>query len=146
MSNTKEIRKLIYSLEMISEFSDNVDAVNSSEEFFKIHNRNSAMLLKMSVDRNSDYFVIKVNEYPKLTESEIDEFIKDKQKAGNLILAMGGWIVYLIVLLFKTAKTKGNNLGGTKNKLQAIKSINNSLIYVIKNPGFEELIKEKNAL
>jgi hypothetical protein len=144
MENNKETRKLIYSLEMIGDFSEKIDAINSADEFFKIHNRNKRMLQELTKFRNTDYFAEKVNEYPNISENELDEYIKDNNKSGNLILILGGWIFMLIALIVKTAKTRGNNLGGTKNKLRTIKSINDSIIHVIKHPGFEELIRDKN--
>lgn len=143
MENNKKIRILIYSLEMIRDFSDKHDSLNSVNEFFEIHERNIKMLTELSVSRDTDYYLLKLNEYPVLSDSEIEEYIKEKRKSTNLILALGGWMFMLVALVFSTIKTKGNNLGGTKNKLLRIKDINESLIYVIKNPGFEELIKEK---
>jgi hypothetical protein len=137
------LEKLIYSLNIIGNISDRIDSINSSSEFMNIHNRNIEDLRILAKERNSEYFIEKINEYPKLTLSEIEEFINVKRKNSNMLLFIGGAIFGLIELLYKTAKTKGNNLGGTKNKLKQIKSINESLVYVIKNPGFEELIKSK---
>ncbi len=142
--DAKELKVLIYSLDLVGNFSDRVDSINSSEEFLKIHNRNIDSLVKLSKERFTDYFIMKIKEYPSFTEDELMEYIRQKTKDKSLFSVMGGHLFSLIEILYRTAKTRGNNLGNTKAKLRDIKRINDSLIYVIQNPGFEELIKNKN--
>lgn len=142
--DNKQIRILLYSLEMIGNFSKDVGSIRSGSEFLVMHNRNIESILEFSRIRTSDYFANKVEEYPSFTENELDEYIKEKNSNG-LLLIIGGWLIALFALIYKTAKTGGKNLGATKNKLEVVKSINENLKYVIENPGFEELIKSNNA-
>lgn len=144
MEETKEIRILVYSLELTGNFSERVDSINSSEEFLKIHKRNIDSLINLSKERETDYFILKIAEYPDFSEIELDEFIKARRKDKSLFSVVGGHLTSFIEFVYKTAKTRGNNLGNTENKLKLLKSINESIIYVVQNPGFEELIKNKN--
>jgi hypothetical protein len=144
MEDTKEIRILIYSLELIGNFSEQVESINSSEEFLKIHKRNIDSLINLSKERETDYFKQKVAEYPNFSEIELEEFIKAKRNDKSLFSAIGGHFLSFIELIYKAAKTRGNSLGYTENKLKQLKSINDSIIYVVQNPGFEELIRNKN--
>jgi hypothetical protein len=140
MENNKELKILLYSLDLVGNFSGRVDSINSSEEFFKIHNRNIDSLMKLSKERNTDFFIEKIKQYPSFTENELIEYIRQKRKDKSLFSVLGGHLFTLIELLYKAAKTKGNNLGNTRAKLMDFKRINDSLIYVVQNPGFEELI------
>ena len=144
MENEKEIKILLYSLDLVGNFIKRVDSINSSEEFIIIHNRNIDSLKKLSKERHTDFFIEKIKEYPNFNENEIIEYIKQFKNDKSLFSAVGGHLFSFIELIFRTVKTKGNNLGNTKDKLMDIKRINDSLIYIIQNPGFEELIKNKN--
>lgn len=139
--DAKELKILLYSLELISEFWAKPDAIRSGGEFLEIHNRNTASLTKLSQERSTTYFIDKIKEYPSFTEAELDEFIAQHSKDKSLLSVYFGWLFDLFALIYKTAKTKGNNLGNTKIKLQDVKRINDSVLYVVKNPGFDELIK-----
>lgn len=140
----KAIKRLVYSLQLTAGFAERIDSINSSEEFLIIHNRNINSLKDLSKTRQTDYFLKKVDEYPVIKKIELDEYIKNRKGSMKIMWVIGGWLMVLISLIIGIARTKGNNLGGTKNKLNDIKRINNSLIYVIENPGFEGLIESKN--
>lgn len=144
MQNGKEIKILLYSLDLVGNFLENVDSINSSEEFLIIHNRNIESLKNLSNERRTDYFIEKIKEYPHFSENELIEYIKEFKKDKSLFSALGGHLLSFIELIYQTTKTSGNNLGNTKDKLMDLKRINDSLIYIIQNPGFEELIRNKN--
>lgn len=144
MQNGKEIKILLYSLDLVGNFLENVDSINSSEEFLIIHNRNIESLKNLSNERRTDYFIEKIKEYPHFSENELIEYIKEFKKDKSLFSAVGGHLLSFIELIYQTTKTSGNNLGNTKDKLMDLKRINDSLIYIIQNPGFEELIRNKN--
>lgn len=146
MENNKELKILLNSLDLVGNFSERIDSINSSEEFIKIHNRNIDSLIQLSKERNTNYFIEKIKEYPTIIDYELTEYIKQQRKDISLFSVIGGHLFTLIEFLYKIGKTKGNNLGNTKAKLMDIKRINDNLIYVIQNPGVEELIKNKNNI
>jgi hypothetical protein len=140
----KETKILIHSLEMIAEFYENPLLIHTASEFEKIHKRNIDSLKTLSKERDTAYFIKEVAKYPQFTQDEIKEFVeKSEVNKGNILLMLGGPILALFGLIFNTVKTKGNNLKNTKSKLRELKTINDKLAYVVKNPGFEEMI-DKN--
>lgn len=139
--NKKELWILTQSLEMIAEFYKNPLLIHTAAEFEKIHNRNIESLRVLSKERETDFFIKEAEKYPQFHQEEIKEFIGNSEvKKSKILLMLGGPILSFLGLIFNTIKTKGNNLKNTRNKLEEVKLINEKLVYVINNPGFEEMI------
>lgn len=130
--NKNDLNILTKSLQVIGNFYNNVTVVSSVDEFFTIHNRNIAMLLELSKDENNKFYIEKSNEYPKFSKDELLEYISQQTKQKSLFSILGSFFEVL-EFMFKIFKTKGNNLGKTSHKLKQVQSINETLVYLIKN-------------
>jgi|TARA_R110000764_G_scaffold206271_2_gene291609 hypothetical protein len=129
---------LIKSLNVISNFTENVHLVNSPNEFLEIHNRNLKMLSELSLERKSDFIQNLINKYPTLSITELELYISNQKKEKSLLSVAAGGIIDSI---FNLVKNKGVSLTQIKSKLDEIKFINNKMTKIVEDPIFEELYK-----
>jgi hypothetical protein len=129
---------LIKSLNVISNFTENVHLVNSPNEFLEIHNRNLKMLSELCLERKSDFIQNLINKYPTLSITELELYISNQKKEKSLLSVAAGGIIDSI---FNLVKNKGVSLTQIKSKLDEIKFINNKMTKIVEDPIFEELYK-----
>lgn len=129
---------LLKSLNVISNFPENVHLVNSPNEFLEIHNRNLKMLSELCLERKSDFIQNLINKYPNLSITELELYISNQKKEKSLLSVVAGG---LIDTIFNLVKSKGVSLTQIKSKLDEIKSINNKMSKIVEEPIFEELYK-----
>ncbi|MEY5041240.1 MAG: hypothetical protein RLZZ414_788 [Bacteroidota bacterium] len=130
--NNYDLNILTKSLNLIGNFYNDVSVISSIDEFLIIHNRNITILKELSKLENKNYYIEKCNEYPKFTKEELLEYFRDKTKEKSIFSILGSFFEVL-EYIYKIIKTKGNNLGKTSDKLKQVKSINETLVYLIKN-------------
>lgn len=129
---------LLKSLNVISNFPENVHLVNSPNEFLEIHNRNLKMLSELCLERKSDFIQNLINKYPNLSITELELYISNQKKEKSLLSVVAGG---LIDTIFNLVKSKGVSLTQIESKLDEIKSINNKMSKIVEEPIFEELYK-----
>ncbi|PBI90985.1 hypothetical protein BSF41_16910 [Flavobacterium sp. ACN2] len=144
MITERELDILKKSILLINSFKDNVHNINSGKEFISIHNRNIETIENIASDRNSEYLVAKLAEYPSITISQIDEYIKMKKNEISLLhfllVFLFGIVIGLYYFLFerflKTGKVSGKQI---KVRILKIIEINKYVLEVVENPYMENL-------
>lgn len=131
-----EIQILKKSLNVIIDFYERVEMVNSSTEFLEIHNRNIKMLSDLGLERQSIFIKKCVDDYPKLRAPEVELFISRQRKERSFLWFVGGRRVGFI---YDLIKTRGVLLSQVKKKITKIKELNLKMYKVVENPIFEEL-------
>ena len=140
MIDEKELDILKKSIKMLDDFYENVEYVNSSQEFVIIHNRNIETIKKIAIERNSEYIKSKILSYPRINKEEIDDYIKSNRKEINIVLVIFGYIYGIIIdIILRMIKTKGSTSGIIKSKLFKIKNTNMEILKVIENPYLEKM-------
>ncbi|MCL5246923.1 hypothetical protein M4I21_13960 [Cellulophaga sp. 20_2_10] len=134
-----EIQILKKSLNVIIDFYERVEMVNSSSEFLEIHNRNIKMLADLGFERQSIFIKKCIGDYPTLRVSEIELFISRQRKERSFLWFVGGRRVGFIHDLIKT---RGVLLSQIKKKISKIKELNIKLYKVVENPIFEEVYEK----
>nr|WP_317046426.1 LptF/LptG family permease [Muricauda brasiliensis] len=125
----EELSILIKSLHLIKDFPTSLN-ISSSAEFLKIHEKNIHLLNEISSTDNSGIIKKQINNYPTISEVEINYFIENKKNNQSFTSVFVGKLAGLIIQLIKT---KGNTLSEIKLKLEEISRINNNLILIIRN-------------
>ena len=142
MTEEREIIILKKSIQMLHEFVERVEYVNSGREYISIHNRNVETISKIAIERNSDYLKIKLAEYPKINIQEVDDYIKTKKKDINIVFIIFNFFgAFIIDRIIRFAKTKGSTPEIIKEKIQKIDKINGEILKVIENSYLETLYK-----
>lgn len=129
---------LLKSLNVISNFPENVHLVNSPTEFLEIHNRNLKMLSELGFERKSDFIQKLINKYPNLSVLELELYISNQKKEKSLLSIVAGGLIDSIINLIKN---KGISFTQVKNKLNETKLLNDKMSKIIEDPIFEELYK-----
>jgi len=111
----KLTRQLIRTIESINQFLDGSDTISSGHNFFELHNFVLSGLEELSRQRSNQWFIRKRNELPPITEENIDDYIYDKLNRRYP--------------------------RGPSEKLMALRRENETILWVLKNPGMEDLIE-----
>lgn len=136
MVEQRELNILKKSILVLNKFTENVDSVNSGNEFLTIYNRNLETIRKIAEERNSGFLKNRLNQYPKITFEEVDDYIK-KKEVSFIYMVFGS----LVDSIIRTIKTKGNSPNVIKTKIYKIQELNNDIFKVIENPYLEEIYK-----
>jgi len=128
------------SIQMLHEFLERVEYVNSGREYVTIHNRNVETIAKVASERNSEYLKTKLGEYPKISAEEVDDYIKTKKKeVGFAYMFFNVFGAFLVDRAIRMVRTKGSTPEMIKQKLEKINSINSEVFRVIENEYLETL-------
>jgi hypothetical protein len=138
------IPNLIRSLESVRQFANGEAEFSSGMEFMELHTINQKYLEQLSSEKNHPYFREKVSEYPPIDEKELNQYLRDKNNSGRLGYYSNGnklWAALLIRLVYNLVNSSGKFSDATSSKLNEISSINENLVYVLRNPDMEDLIE-----
>lgn len=118
MENEVELlsKRMIRAIGNIRQFAERTYNFDSAKDFFAIHNFNIEGLKELSRLRKNNYYLEKLEEYPKLSENEVDYAIHKRTDGGGLSKQ-------------------------TEDKLQLLAEINKSILHVISHPGMDEMIR-----
>ncbi len=144
MVNEQQVIILKKSIALMHDFKENIHTINSGQEFVIMHKRNIETIKKVAYERKSEYLMKKLEEYPTVTVSEINEYIKIKKNEFSLLAFLltflFGFVVALYYILFerflKTGKISKKQI---KIKVIEIIEINKYVLEVIENPYMEKL-------
>ncbi|MBE8724244.1 hypothetical protein [Flavobacterium hungaricum] len=144
MINGEELAILKKSIALMQDFKENIHSINSGHEFVTIHNRNIETVKKIAYERKSQYLLKRIEEYPKITVSEINEYIKIKKNEISLLAfvmtVLFGFVMALYFTLFERFLRTGK-ISRKQIKIKIIKiiEINKYILEVIENPYMEKL-------
>lgn len=130
---------LIKSLELISQFNENVNLISNGREFIKIHERNILALKEIASERNSKFILNLIDKYPSILENEINHFISKRKEGKSLVSFVAGPLIGGIVDL---VKNKGVSTRTIKNKLNEIKSLSEKLSKITEDAIYEQLYQK----
>lgn len=133
------IDNLIRSLESVRQFANGEAEFYDGAEFMQLHLINQKFLEALSAERRNPYFKEKVMEYPIITESEINDYLNDKNDS-NYSANRIRYILEIIPFIVSLFRSGGKFEYEVSEKFHTISSINESIIGVLRNPGMEELI------
>ncbi len=137
MISERELDILKKSLIFIRKFPETLNI--SSFDYLKIHKRNIETLEEFAKERKSDFISQKILDYPKISISEIDEYLKWKKKDASIVDLVFG---KLLGGVFRLAKNKGNSRSAIQEKLKRISEINENIYSVIENPYIEKMMNK----
>lgn len=141
------IPDLIRSLDSVRAFACGEAEFYKGSEFMELHTINIKYLAELSSEGHSSYFKEKITEYPSISEGEIDNYLENKNGRGSRFhhtysgkASFWAAIIFFMVDLFRSGRNFSDNTD-TASKFIEIGSINENIIYVLRNPGMEELIR-----
>jgi hypothetical protein len=136
---------LIRSPESVRQFASSEAEFNNGAEFIRLHLINIRFLEALSVERKNTYFREKVMEYPPITEAEINDYLDDKHERGYFRMTAITLFIEMIPCISKLIRSNGKFSSDISEKFNVISAVNESIIYVLRNPGMEDLLKVKRA-
>ena len=133
---------IIRSFDSVSQYANGNAEIFNGKEFMELHNNNIHFLEELAEERHCDYFKEKIAEYPPVSEEEVDQTIanRERRRNGNSFFGRDSDFWTQLPLISKLVSSGGKYEDDLQEKLQLISDINQNIIYVLKNPGMEELI------
>jgi hypothetical protein len=141
MQTTVPIPGLIRSLESVRQFASGEAEFYRGSEFLELHLANIQCLGQLSAERKTPYFKEKITEYPALTEAEIENYLSDKDRGRSYGRSGILYVLEMIPFITNLIRSGGKFPYEVMEKFNSINSINENIIYVLRNPGMEELIQ-----
>ena len=154
--STYDDTELIKTLYNLKQYCNGNVSTESGAVFIKYYAESKRLIQEYAIENRSKYFLEKLQELPELTETEAARFMNDDQ-GGNRLIGSGGagalsglggligMFVLALVGLFSFFKPSSKNTITTSDKVKHIEDTIDSLVYMIKHPGFEELYYEKKS-
>lgn len=128
------------SLKIVAAFAIDGQAIETVEEFQKIHTRNLKMLNDHVVKHNDTFIDQLLKTIPSFDSKEIQGFMDSSRGSKSFMEDIGfvfGPLFLLISSIFKKVDKKSGRLKkDTIQKMQTLSNKNLTIISVIKNSGF----------